>query len=302
MQNNSCGSVLGLLRVAASSNNQSKQVRVELPFSTYVTAKREEVEQDVWLAGLVIGGKGATIRAGAHRKIGLVFHKSKLPAISIDDQLYVVVELPKTLLQYTFAFRCSDQARRKFVLVEVKMQPSNKNEINRNVSIGSDIPAHAVEIFYRLDRLESRFEESINQIGAVLEKILVGQSTGLEAITHLHHHSTIDKGKFAASLAELRQTLHPSLLSSISTTTAVPQRTANSEPVSTKFDSMEALSAWLVEQDFIPLSELRTHLLPNAFIDEINERALDLTGEPALIEDSDNVAVQREILMQVIAA
>jgi len=63
---------------------------------------------------------------------------------------------------------------------------------------------------------------------------------------------------------------------------------------------------WLVAQDTISLSELRTRLLPldllpSAVIDDINERALDLIGELALIEDADNVIVQREVLLQVIA-
>jgi hypothetical protein len=70
---------------------------------------------------------------------------------------------------------------------------------------------------------------------------------------------------------------------------------------------MSSFLAWLEEQDVISLSDLRTHLLPldllsNAVIDDINERALDLTGEPALLESGDNVEVQQTVLGQVISS
>jgi hypothetical protein len=41
-------------------------------------------------------------------------------------------------------------------------------------------------------------------------------------------------------------------------------------------------------------------LLPNAVIDDINERALDLTGEMALFESGDSVEVQQAVLKHVI--
>ncbi|MBP9174099.1 MAG: DUF1566 domain-containing protein [Rhizobiales bacterium] len=75
---------------------------------------------------------------------------------------------------------------------------------------------------------------------------------------------------------------------------------------STTINNIATFTAWLFEQDFIPLAELRIRLLPldllpSAVINDINERAIDLTGDLALLEDGDNVIVQREVLMQVIA-
>jgi hypothetical protein len=40
-------------------------------------------------------------------------------------------------------------------------------------------------------------------------------------------------------------------------------------------------------------------LLPNAVIEDINEKAYDLAGEPALEEDGEQVIVFREVLAQV---
>jgi hypothetical protein len=69
---------------------------------------------------------------------------------------------------------------------------------------------------------------------------------------------------------------------------------------------MTGLLSWLSEQDVIALSEFRNillplDLLPNAVINDINERAIDLTGEPALVEDGESVIVQRGALLQIIA-
>ena len=71
--------------------------------------------------------------------------------------------------------------------------------------------------------------------------------------------------------------------------------------------SWHEFTSWLISRSEVVFSEFRAHLLPldllpGAVIDEINEIALDLTGELALEEDGDSVIVQREVLLQVIAA
>lgn len=63
--------------------------------------------------------------------------------------------------------------------------------------------------------------------------------------------------------------------------------------------------AWLATQDRISVSELRLRLLPldllpGAVINELNEKALDLTGELALKEIDDEIIIINEIICQVI--
>lgn len=70
--------------------------------------------------------------------------------------------------------------------------------------------------------------------------------------------------------------------------------------------STTTLLTQLVDLKTISLAELRVlllplDLLPSAVINDINERALNLTGELALIEEGDMVIVQREVLSQVVA-
>ena len=64
--------------------------------------------------------------------------------------------------------------------------------------------------------------------------------------------------------------------------------------------------AWLCTQNSLPLAMLRQKLLPlglmpSAVMNDVNERAFDVAGEPALEEAADTVTVQRKVLLQVLA-
>lgn len=66
------------------------------------------------------------------------------------------------------------------------------------------------------------------------------------------------------------------------------------------------VAQWLLDFDSITSAELRNQLLPfdllpNSFIDELNEQALDLTGDIALEEVDGDIVVNREVLRQVLA-
>lgn len=83
---------------------------------------------------------------------------------------------------------------------------------------------------------------------------------------------------------------------------SVPQSNA----AITQTSNLLRIALWIADKHSCALPELRNHLLPldllpSAVIDDINERALDLTGELALLEEGDNIIVQREVLLQVIA-
>lgn len=64
--------------------------------------------------------------------------------------------------------------------------------------------------------------------------------------------------------------------------------------------------AWLATQDRVSVATLRSHLLPldllpGAVIDEINDRALAATGDPALEEANDEILVAQAILAEVLS-
>jgi hypothetical protein len=92
----------------------------------------------------------------------------------------------------------------------------------------------------------------------------------------------------------------------------VPRTLAVCEPTPTSLEQSPASNwvdvlAQLCALPTISFADLRARLLPldllpNAVIDDINERALDLTGEMALLESGDYVEVQQAVLKHVITA
>lgn len=70
-------------------------------------------------------------------------------------------------------------------------------------------------------------------------------------------------------------------------------------------NSFDDVMDWLLEAETVALSDLRARLLPlnlliGAVITDLNEKALDQTGELALDEDGKNIIVNRAILQKVL--
>ncbi len=89
-------------------------------------------------------------------------------------------------------------------------------------------------------------------------------------------------------------------------TTPVRAPAATKRPAPAVSETLKQVVAWLMAQETVALSDLRAHLLPldllpSAVIDDLNERALDITGDPALEDDGDCIIVVREVLVQVVS-
>jgi hypothetical protein len=231
-------------------NKGAKQARVTLPTASYVNRFGQEVDQNVWLTGLLIGSEGSTIRAGTFRQMGLVFYKERLNEVSTGECLFVTVEQSKPPVTMNFTFRCKHAGKLEFELIKA-------------VSVEKEAPAEEIEnltvlasILKRLDVLDGGWEK-------VLRKL-----------DDLQSGNPLPRGD--RSLATLPPQSLPDVL------------------------------RWLSTQNSTPFGNLRTmllplDLLPSAVIDDINERALNLTGEAALEDDGTTVLVQPEVLLQVIA-
>jgi len=72
-------------------NKIPKSRKINLLKATYVTSKREQLEQDIWILGYIMGED--TLKPNSFKKAGLVFYKSKLKAISENDLIYISIEL-----------------------------------------------------------------------------------------------------------------------------------------------------------------------------------------------------------------
>lgn len=83
-------------------NNISNSRKINLLKATYVTHKREQLEQDIWLSGYITGED--TLKPNSFKKAGLVFYKNKLKSISINDIIFITVELPQEGKKLTISF------------------------------------------------------------------------------------------------------------------------------------------------------------------------------------------------------
>jgi hypothetical protein len=125
-------------------NNQLNGRNIHLAKAIYIDQNKEQLEQDIGLAGHLINS--CNLKANAFREAGLVFYKSQLQNISDDDLLFIVIELKK---------------EKKKLLIEFVRKNENwtmkKNEI-------SDMEAKLtprtieVDLLKKIERLEV-FEE-----------------------------------------------------------------------------------------------------------------------------------------------
>ena len=143
------------------ANNGLKQMRVEIPFAHYINCQGEEIDQSVWLSGLLLGSKGSIIRAGAFRKMGLVFYKDRLPQISLGDHLYVSVLQAKPALRLNFIFRCTDNTLRQFTLIHAVAEDIQALDENGEVS------SEKVELLQRITRLEESMRDILRRLDTI---------------------------------------------------------------------------------------------------------------------------------------
>lgn len=272
----------------AIANKGQKQIRIELPLASYLTQKGEEIEQDVWLSGLINGAQGASIRAGAFRKVGLVFFKQKLKSISTGDQLFVSVCQDKPAQRCNYTLRCLDKDAKTFVLIQAELEEVMPVEIPAVIPEVVAQTADSAEVLLRIENHEAM----LNRLAAQNE-VSAGILPRIEML-----QATLDE--VLRQLAKLQTPTPP----------VIQQSAAQPEPAApassqTAQQTLPQVLAWLTTQQRVSAATLRSlllplDLLPSALIDEINERALDIVGEPALEDQDDEILVTQEVLAEIL--
>lgn len=112
-------------------NKISTSRKINLLKATYVTNKREQLEQDIWLSGYITGED--TLKPNSFKKAGLVFYKSKLKSISENDIIYITIELPQEGKELTISFK-KDENKWQMAQVEnsdleIKFTPKQLEKI-----------------------------------------------------------------------------------------------------------------------------------------------------------------------------
>jgi len=240
-------------------NAGDKQVQIRLPRATYVNQRGEEVEQSVWLSGLLLGGDTAKIRAGTFRKVGLVFYKSTLSGLANGERLYVTVEQSKPPLRMSFVFRCKHYGAGAFELIqatsEVLAEPPDTKQLEQELSA----------LRWEVAKLRIELATARLQLSMANDPADPADDDPLD------------------------------------------EDDEDDDPVEAETDNaIKTVVTWLARQDRVTMAALRElllplDLLPNAVINELNELALDLTGEMALEESGDEILVSRSTLDEVLA-
>lgn len=159
-------------------NSSEKRMKLHLQKTTYTTHDGYEIDQDVWLTGHAIGTDGVSIKAGAFKRAGLVYYKSKLSKISAGDTLEIRLENEAAGFKHLVTLRCDQtdsagslmtQAAVGFSVVSVEEECYERNQqllpegnnLNNSTQAGKGIESgqlvEITNIVERLELIEERF-------------------------------------------------------------------------------------------------------------------------------------------------
>lgn len=149
-------------------NKTQKSRKINLLKSTYVTCQREQLEQDIWLSGYIIGE--ATLKPNSFKKAGLVFYKSKLKTISDNDVIYISIELIQEGGALTLCFQKTGNnwllISKEKSEIEIKLTPKQLEKT----------------ILNRIERLEA-FEE---RLGVSIQNLSIKIGSYISLFAELH--------------------------------------------------------------------------------------------------------------------
>ena len=134
-------------------NKKSINREINLLKATYITNKREQIEQDEWQPGYIEGKD--TLMPNSFKKSGLVFNKKKLKSISNNDFVYITLELPQEGKQLTVTFKKDENKWQMTQVVnsdlEIKLTPKQLEKT-------------LLQKIERLDAFEERLNVSIEKL------------------------------------------------------------------------------------------------------------------------------------------
>lgn len=154
-------------------NKTSSNRKVNVSKATYITNKKEQLEQDIWLSGYLIDEDN--IKPNSFKKAGLVFYKSKLKKISDADTIQIIIELPLEGAELEISFMKTgnywQQIESKKREKEIKLTPS----------------LLAKSLLNKIERLEA-FEERLN-VRFENISVKVHNSSSLSVLLELHSNN-----------------------------------------------------------------------------------------------------------------
>ena len=96
-------------------NKTSKDRSIDVSKATYVTSKREQLEQDFWVNGYMQGE--GNIKPNSFIKAGLAFEMTKLKNVLEKDNVYIPIKLVKEGVELNLRFQ---KTRNTWILEEIE--------------------------------------------------------------------------------------------------------------------------------------------------------------------------------------
>lgn len=145
------------------SNHSGRQIQLDIPLAGFVTLAGEEIEQTTWVKGMIDGEKGATLRAGTFRKMGLAFDRRQLAKVALGEHLHITMLQSKPAQRQTFTFRCTNADKQVLTLVRAGIEPLAAAQENNQDSGGL---AAQAELTARMQLLEKSLQEALSRLNA----------------------------------------------------------------------------------------------------------------------------------------
>lgn len=136
-------------------NKTSSSRKVNVSKATYITNKKEQLEQDNWLSGYLIAED--TIYPNSFKKAGLVFYKSKLKKISNSDRIFIKTVIEEEGIEALVSFINEDGIWKIIEFQTTKIQ----KEIIVNPK---QLEKHLLGKIERLEVFEEKFGVSIRSL------------------------------------------------------------------------------------------------------------------------------------------
>lgn len=135
-------------------DNQTSNTReIYISKANYITHKREQLEQDIWLSGYIVSND--TLMPNSFKKAGLIFYKNKLKWMQDDDIIYISIKLPHEGKKHSLTFKMINKKWELFNIdtsdIEIKL--TKKQMANSFLS--------KIE---RLDAFEEKFNITLERL------------------------------------------------------------------------------------------------------------------------------------------
>jgi hypothetical protein len=133
--------------------------KIIIPKTTYVTSKREQIEQFHWEDGYIKNED--IIKSNSFKKAGLIYEKDKLKSVTENDLLYATIELPDEGKVVNLSFK---KSKEKWFLFD-----SEKKELEIKLT-PKQLEKQLLKKIERFDTFEEKFEITFEKISLKVDE------------------------------------------------------------------------------------------------------------------------------------